>query len=136
MKIGDAASGLFADVLGAAVVFEARTFPPMPGQPGRPLEGNVDRRSLAGERAGPRRWIPVAWHVEPLLSRARSGPSAVSAVTGVESRTTSRPLRLPASTLPRPFHVPPLPADVSPQAAAAEMAASMLWVWLNPSEEV
>ena len=33
MKIGDAASGLLAALLGAAVVVEARTFPPMPGQP-------------------------------------------------------------------------------------------------------
>lgn len=33
MKFGDAASGLLAALLGAAVVFEARTFPPMPGQP-------------------------------------------------------------------------------------------------------
>jgi putative tricarboxylic transport membrane protein len=33
MKIGDAVSGLLAALLGAAVVIEARTFPPMPGQP-------------------------------------------------------------------------------------------------------
>ena len=33
MKLGDAASGLLAAVLGLAVVLHARTFPPMPGQP-------------------------------------------------------------------------------------------------------
>lgn len=33
MKLGDGASGLLAAVLGVAVVLQARTFPPMPGQP-------------------------------------------------------------------------------------------------------
>ena len=33
MKLGDAASGLLAALLGVAVVLQARTFPPMPGQP-------------------------------------------------------------------------------------------------------
>jgi putative tricarboxylic transport membrane protein len=33
MKLGDAASGLLAALLGVAVVLHARTFPPMPGQP-------------------------------------------------------------------------------------------------------
>jgi putative tricarboxylic transport membrane protein len=33
MKLGDAASGLLAALLGVVVVLQARTFPPMPGQP-------------------------------------------------------------------------------------------------------
>jgi putative tricarboxylic transport membrane protein len=33
MKLGDAASGVLAAMLGVAVVLQARTFPPMPGQP-------------------------------------------------------------------------------------------------------
>jgi putative tricarboxylic transport membrane protein len=33
MHRGDAASGVLAALVGVAVLFEARTFPPMPGQP-------------------------------------------------------------------------------------------------------
>jgi putative tricarboxylic transport membrane protein len=33
MKFGDAAAGLLSALLGLAVVVQARTFPPMPGQP-------------------------------------------------------------------------------------------------------